>query len=86
MENREMEILIDCAGIENRRQMHDLLREKLSLPMWYGGNLDALYDCLTAVTDQTHLVFRNFPESARNFRRVLTDASVHNPLLTIEFA
>ncbi len=38
---------IDCAALRDREAAHAYLAGALSLPEWYGGNLDALYDCLT---------------------------------------
>lgn len=38
---------IDAAAIRDREGFHDALSAALSLPDWYGRNLDALYDCLT---------------------------------------
>ena len=40
-------IIIDGAEIHNREELHDILKRELSLPDWYGRNLDALHDCLT---------------------------------------
>ena len=49
-----MEILLDGRDIPDRKVLHDLLAEKFQFPDYYGRNLDALYDLLTA-----------FPESIR---------------------
>jgi ribonuclease inhibitor len=38
---------IDCAALTDRDTMHDILARELCLPLYYGRNLDALYDCLT---------------------------------------
>lgn len=43
-------ILLDLSGVEDRTSLHQRLREELSLPSWYGNNLDALYDVLTDMT------------------------------------
>ena len=61
---------------------HSLLAAALDLPGYYGGNLDALYDCLTALPEPTELVIRNFrvleqrlgADYSGRIRRVLTDA------------
>ena len=37
---------IDAAQLGERQQAHAYLREALGFPAYYGGNLDALYDCL----------------------------------------
>ena len=42
-----MDYRIDLTGIGNRADLHDRLQEALPLPVWYGRNLDAFYDCLT---------------------------------------
>ena len=38
---------IDLNGIFSVEELQELLREKLPLPAYYGGTLDALYDVLT---------------------------------------
>ena len=49
MEKKEKENIyeIDLSGIYSVEELQDLLREKLPLPAYYGGTLDALYDVLT---------------------------------------
>lgn len=42
-----MEVKLDFDGITDKKHLHQYLREELSLPDYYGSNLDALYDCLT---------------------------------------
>ena len=39
---------VDLSGVCDRNSLHDRLQESLTLPSWYGRNLDALYDALTA--------------------------------------
>lgn len=81
-----MTITIDCTGVENARQLHEKLQEALSFPDWYGCNLDALYDCLTAIGEETELVLENFgalPFPVRGFAAVMEDARKQNPKLHI---
>ncbi len=40
------EIILDFDGVENRQQLHSLLKRSLALPDYYGENLDALWDLL----------------------------------------
>ncbi len=40
-------ILIDLAGIAGKGELHEAIRSALSLPEYYGANLDALHDMLT---------------------------------------
>ena len=39
-------IVLNGARMDSRAQIHAELQEKLSLPDYYGGNLDALSNCL----------------------------------------
>ncbi len=76
---------IDCKDFTGPDQLHAALAEALSFPAWYGHNLDALYDCLTDLESETHLMLASLPAWAENFRQVLTDAAADNPLLTLSF-
>ena len=39
-------IILNGEMMEDREALHAHLKEKLALPDYYGGNLDALNDCL----------------------------------------
>ncbi len=76
------EITVSCAGIQDRQQLHGLLKEALSFPDWYGANLDALHDLLGAIHEPTQLTLEDFsslPPFAAAFRWVLNDAEEENP-------
>ena len=75
------EIILDCSGIANKRQLHEALKAALCLPEWYGKNLDALFDCLTELDDETHLILKNWDHDAAfacGFESVFTDAAAEN--------
>ena len=62
----------------------------LPLPEWYGKNLDALYDCLTDLSDPTEILLlhaeameRALGDYALRFERVLRDAAEENRRLTV---
>ena len=40
---------IDCSQLRDKAAAHEYLARTLALPAYYGRNLDALYDCLTAL-------------------------------------
>ncbi len=83
-----MEFRIDCTGIETRPQLHKVLADTLSFPDWYGENLDALHDVLTAIVSPTQLVLEHWDSFAplgRGFRRVLEDAAEENPRFSVFF-
>ena len=43
-----MNYVIDLSNVSDRARMHAVLSDVLSLPAYYGRNLDALWDCLTS--------------------------------------
>lgn len=80
------QINVDCAGMENSRQLHRALAEALAFPEWYRYNLDALHDCLTDLAEETCLTLTGFsalPGFSRGFRRAMEDAQEENPNLTV---
>ena len=82
-------MIIDCAYIENRDQLHRLLAEKLEFPAYYGHNLDALMDCLTEIRRDLALCLTGWADLGdwkEGFENVFHYAMEENPHLTIEFA
>jgi len=84
------EITLDCRGFLPRSALHRAMAEALSFPDHYGNNLDALHDCLTAIPEDTCLIFQNWAYAeeklgryADALRRVLTDSVSENPRLHI---
>lgn len=53
-------ITIDCTSVETPAVLHQLLADALQFPAYYGHNLDALYDCLTEVEEETQLTLTNW--------------------------
>lgn len=47
--------IIDGNYINDREKLHDALADSLQLPEWYGRNLDALYDCLLDLQEETEI-------------------------------
>ena len=41
------QVIINGAAVTSMADIHRILAEELAFPEWYGGNLDALHDCLT---------------------------------------
>lgn len=54
------EIIIDGSAIFTSPDLHEALANALAFPAHYGKNLDALYDCLTEICEDTHLVLRDW--------------------------
>lgn len=80
------EITISCTQIPSMAQMHEILARELCFPQWYGRNLDALHDCLTAICEDTRITFLHFPAlpfPSAGLLRVLRDSENENPKLEI---
>ena len=83
--------MIEGAAVGSMDRLHRLLAEQLDFPAWYGGNLDALYDCLTDLTEETTVILFHSQAVAETlgagydrFCRVLKDAAAENPKLHIQ--
>ena len=83
-------ITLDLARLHSVPALHNYLRSTLALPVYYGANLDALYDCMTelgevvelivpaAVGDEAHLGWYG-----KQFLQVLQDAAEENVNLQV---
>ncbi len=82
-------IALDCEKLLTKETAHPYLAQALGLPDWYGGNLDALYDCLTEL-DGTELTLLGTHVLAdgygRRVLRVVADASRACPGLTLSYS
>jgi len=84
------QITLDCRGFVPRSELHKAFAQALSFPDHYGNNLDALHDCLTAISVETVLTLQHWPAAedglgryAQALKQVLTDAATENPCLHI---
>ena len=87
-----MEIVLDEKRFKGRSRAHAYLKEKLKLPDYYGRNLDALYDCLGEIMEETVIVVPKIiqnkeylGEYGQTMLRVFRDAAEENPALTVQF-
>ena len=87
-----MRFVLDVSACETPEELHRALAEGLHFPAWYGGNLDALHDCLTDLPEPTELIVRGetaldalLDRRANAFRRVLDDSAEENLNLTVRF-
>lgn len=85
-------ITIDLAPVCDKEELHTLLFQCLDFPEWYGGNLDALYDCLTGVYEETEITIENLDlleermgQYALSFRKVMEKADEDNERITVRF-
>ena len=82
--------ILNGSAIDTKEALHSELIRALPLPEWYGKNLDALYDCLTDLSDPTEILLlhaeameRALGDYALRFERVLRDAAEENRRLTV---
>ncbi|MBP2474113.1 RNAse (barnase) inhibitor barstar [Crossiella equi] len=87
------EHLVDGTGARTKREVLLRFAEALSFPDWFGGNLDALYDCLADLSwlpdEPQHVRWthsaelkRHDPGAYAGIRSVLADAAEVNPRFT----
>ena len=84
-------VILDCSLAETTAGLHLQLSELLDLPEYYGGNLDALADCLSEIHQDTCLILEQ-PEAlleelgdyAERFFRLLEHCANENPFFHVE--
>lgn len=58
---------VDFSNIEDYREIHQILKESLDFPDYYGGNLDALFDCLTDMLGDISIIEIHGIEKLKKF-------------------
>lgn len=67
-------IMIDGNNINCEDDFHDLMFKELELPSYYGRNLNALWDCMTAwVEFPLTIEWINFSESQKKMGQAAED-------------
>ena len=51
-----MTVILEGQAMTDRVSAHSHLAERLELPTYYGRNLDALYDVLTEIGEETEII------------------------------
>lgn len=85
-----IELRLDANNAKSRSDLHDLFADTLSLPEWYGRNLDALHDCLTSISEDVQitvcaeeLIGSLGERYVRQLTRLLRDSAAENPHITL---
>jgi len=64
-------ITLDIRDWTDRAAAHRAIAQAMAFPAWYGGNLDALADCLSELGPQTHVVLLHAAEGTDCAARIL---------------
>lgn len=61
---------VDFTEVKYYIEIHEVLKRDLDFPDYYGGNIDALWDCLTdqLLSGLTYIEIRGFENIRRKFR------------------
>ena len=51
-------IILDGREMTGKEEFHRIVAREFCFPDWYGNNLDALFDCLMEVCEDTQITFR----------------------------
>ena len=85
-----MAIKLNGKAMVDRPTAHSHLAERLDLPSYYGRNLDALYDVLTDIGQDTQIiledpaaVIENMGKYGEALLSTMQEAAEENPHLTI---
>ncbi|MBQ9196820.1 MAG: barstar family protein [Clostridia bacterium] len=83
-----MKIILNLKQAQTPMEAQEYLKRALAFPDYYGKNLDALYDMLTAWDQPVSFVLR-LPEGgdmgayAQKLRRVFEDAAAENKRISV---
>ena len=69
-------------GEEMKENPHEYIKEKLEFPDYYGENLDALFDCLTELSNKI-IIIKDSSVLDEDMIATFKDASVENPDLKL---
>ena len=85
-----MTVILDGKAMLDRVSAHNHLVERLELPTYYGRNLDALYDVLTEIGEETQIllsdpaaVVAQMGKYGEALLATMQEAAEDNPKLTV---
>ncbi|WP_340014400.1 barstar family protein [Paenibacillus sp. FSL K6-1318] len=91
-EDREEEVIIDVTNINSSPQLHQLLRNNLGFPEFYGMNWDAFWDAITGLVEMPQklilvgwkFVEDHIPQDAARMKELLNRLNEKHPTWTCE--
>ena len=84
--DRMKDIFLNLIPKRNRAELHGYFISKLDLPPYYGGNLDALYECVSEIVEDTRIsvaVSEDADWYTRKAASVFEEAAEDNEHLTV---
>ena len=69
-------VWIDGKHINDMASLHRLVSVALGFPSYYGNNLDALYDCLTDLFEETEITVTNAEYLKKNLEKAFRNADL----------
>lgn len=85
------EVILEGNKMLTKEQTHQYIAQMLDFPSYYGNNLDALYDLLSMLTEETKIVLKgkekmenNLGEYGGVLLHVFQDAKSSNTSLSLE--
>ena len=83
-------VILDGSTAPPKEALPQHLARELNFPVWYGRNLDALFDCLTSVSEEITLTLDEAALTealgpyAQRVGKVLTRAAEKNPKIHLQ--
>ena len=80
-------VTLDGAVLASKEALHQTLAQALAFPDWYGGNLDALFDCLTDLSEEVSITLLNWDglgDYGQRVKKVLLAAARENDRITLQ--
>lgn len=83
-------VILDGTTAPTKEALHQHLARELAFPDWYGGNLDALFDCMTSVSEEVTITLdetaltESLGPYAQRVGKVLNRAAEKNPKLHLQ--
>ena len=75
-------ITLKLDKFSGKNEIHNYLKKKMKFPDYYGGNLDALYDCLTDISTDTAVDIRYDEEN--DMQRAVLEVATNTHLAIIK--
>lgn len=67
-----MEYIIDLKNVKNKEEAHNIIKEALELPEYYGANLDALNDALSEIEEGSSIVIYVDEDMSEDIEKIIS--------------